>query len=310
MRRVLPSRIGRRPAALRANPLPAPQMPRESGPAAQSRSAGGACPPGGGPTHPLHTLPATWDPSRSRPPRPAPPRPRAPGPCPSSGPDLAAPRTDTWRDLQGQTGYTRRPRSSCGDSDASQSLRCACCPAPRGRPCRPLARGGGLATNRRGPAPRPGAAHPGLGRGAVRAALPRLPRPAIPGGGRGRYLSSGDCLDPWLFIDSPHPPPIAGEKTRSEGLKRARDWTSRPAFFPGLSFQAFASRNLPCVQAARLYWPGAGDAAAVPLNSAVLQRLSLHCSGKPTATSSWLLVDTEMRAKRYVNLSAAPCTIR
>ena len=73
MRRALPARIARGPAALRATPLPAPQITRESG----ARCAGRACPSGGGPARPLRALPATWDPSRSRPPRPAPPRPAA-----------------------------------------------------------------------------------------------------------------------------------------------------------------------------------------------------------------------------------------
>lgn len=190
--------------------------------------------------------------ARLAPPRPAPPRPGAPGPCPSSGPGPAAPRTDTWRHFQDQPGDTRRPRISCVDGDASQSLRCACCPAPRGRPCRPLAGGGGLATNRRGPAPRPGAAHPVLRRGTGSSRSPAPSAPRNSGQRSGSVPEFRRLPGSVPFHRFPSPPSLCWRENKVR-RGETRDWTSRPAFFPGLRFQAFASRSLPCVLAARLY---------------------------------------------------------
>ena len=232
-------------------PSPRPRSPGSPGPAAQAepalrveaqRAPSARSPQPG--TRAAH--------ARLAPPRPAPPRPGAPGPCPSSGPGPAAPRTDTWRHFQDQPGDTRRPRISCVDGDASQSLRCACCPAPRGRPCRPLAGGGGLATNRRGPAPRPGAAHPVLRRGTGSSRSPAPSAPRNSGQRSGSVPEFRRLPGSVPFHRFPSPPSLCWRENKVR-RGETRDWTSRPAFFPGLRFQAFASRSLPCVLAARLY---------------------------------------------------------
>lgn len=141
-----------------AAPLPVPTTRRSvclppPVPAASHGNRGRrwSLPTSGGPERPLSPLPTNPRPEPPAPARLAHRDPLSLRPALSSAPRcssryLAAPQS-TSRNTPCQP-------SSRDDRGASQSLRHRFCPAP-GRPRRPLAGGGGLGTNRRGPAPCP-----------------------------------------------------------------------------------------------------------------------------------------------------------